>query len=449
MNNSFIIWLCFTEYPISLTEGRRRVNNVQAYSNLEIAGMKRWVFVSSLICVFLIASAAWSEPWAQFRGPNRDGQSSETGLLKSWPDGGPKCLWISEVDLGIGYSAPAVTKDAIYVSGVFDADGCVIALGLDGKSKWKTTYGREYTKTFLSARTTPTVDGERLYVMSGLGRIVCLGTEKGDEQWAVDTMKQYGAVQTMWGIAEATLVCDDKVICTPGGTKATIAALDKPTGKEVWTCTVKDNKSAYCAAIRIKDDARDLIVTMLEKCVVGVSTKTGKLLWRYPYSGPHTVHANSPIYSDGKIFVTSGYNYGGVMLALAGDGKSVKKLWTAKTLDTHHGGLVKIGNHLYGSNWKSNVKGMWMCLDWNTGKIAWESNWSNKGSIITAEGLLYCFTEAGTMALLKPDPVAWTVISSFDVIKGSGKFWAHPAIAGGRLYIRRGETLMAYDIKAQ
>ncbi|MDP6635518.1 MAG: PQQ-binding-like beta-propeller repeat protein [Phycisphaerae bacterium] len=410
--------------------------------------MKRWIIASTLIALLLAATNAWSGPWAQFRGPNRNGQSSETGLLKSWPGDGPKQLWISEVDMGVGYSSPAVTKDAIYVTGVFDADGYVIALDLDGKSKWKTKYGREYTKNFLSARTTPTVSDGRLYVMSGLGRVVCLDAEKGDEKWAVDTVKQYGAKQVMWGMAECLLVCDDKVICTPGGAKAAIVALDKNTGKKIWTCSVKDNLSAYCSPIRIKDDSRDLIVTMLSQYVVGVSTKTGKLLWRYPYSGPHTVHANSPIYSDGQIYVTCGYNYGGVMLALAADGATVKKLWSAAKFDTHHGGAVKIGRRLYGSNWKSNTRGGWMCLDWKTGKITFQTSWSNKGSIVTAEGLLYCYTEAGTVALVKPSPTAWEVLSSFDVIKGSGRFWAHPAISGGRLYIRRGEALMAFDIKA-
>jgi len=457
MNNSLIIVrleypggaLRFTGYTIVLAEGSGRDNNVYAYSHLETARMKRWISISVMLGALLIASAAWSEPWAQFRGSNRDGQSSETGLLKSWPGGGPKCLWVSEVDLGIGYSSPAVTKDAINTTGVFDADGCVIALGLDGKSKWKTKYGRDFTKIFLSARTTPTVDGKRLYVMSGLGRVVCLGTEKGDEKWAVDTVKEYGAVNLRWGIAECPLVCDDKVICTPGGTKATIVALDKTSGKEVWKCSVGTNTSSYCSPIRIKDDARDLIVTMLEKYVVGVSTKTGKLLWRHPYAGPYIVHPNSPVYSDGQIYVTSGYDTGGLMLSLAADGKKVQKLWTEKTLDTHHGALVKVGQYLYGSNWKSNARGTWMCLDWKTGKITSETPWSNKGSIITAEGLLYCFTEAGTMALVKPGPAAWEVLSSFDVIKGSGKFWAHPAISDGKLYIRRGETLMAYDIKAE
>ena len=410
--------------------------------------MKRWIHISTLIPVMLIASAAWSEPWAQFRGPNRDGHSAEKGLLKSWPGGGPKCLWVSQVDLGIGYSSPAVTKDAIYTTGVFDADGCVIALGLDGKSKWKTKYGREFTKIFLSARTTPTVDGSRLYVMSGLGRIVCLGTEKGDEKWAVDTIEKYGSATLRWGLAESPLICDDKVICTPGGTKAAIVALDKTDGKEIWTCSVRSNLSAYCSPIRIKDGKRDLIVTMLEKYVVGVSTKTGKLLWRYPYAGEYFAHPNSPIYCDGRIFITSGYDAGGLMLDLSAGGRKVKKLWTQEKLDTHHGGVVKIGDYVYGSNWISNARGTWMCLDWKTGKIKFDTTWSNKGSIIAAEGLIYCFTEDGTMALIKPGPSAWEVLSSFDVIKGSGKFWAHPAISDGRLYIRRGETMMAYDIKA-
>ena len=410
--------------------------------------MNRSLTASALIVTLMLTSIALSEPWSQFRGPNRDGQSTETGLLKSWPAGGPKQLWISEVDMGIGYSSPAVTKDAIYVTGVFDADGYVLALTHDGKSKRKTKYGREYTKNYLAARTTPTVDGDRLYVFSGTGQVVCIGTEKGDVKWSVDTVKQYGVQQPKWGLSECLLVCDDTVICTPGGTKASIVALDKTSGKEAWTCDVSGDKSAYCSPIRIKDDSRDLIVTMLSKYIVGLDTKTGKLLWRHPYSGPRVVHANSPLYSDGQIYVTSGYNYGGVMLSLSADGKSVKKMWAEKTLDTHHGGVVKIGQNIYGSNWRTNASGSWMSLDWKSGKVTSKSAWSNKGSIITAEGLLYCYTESGVMGLVKPGYDGWKMISSFDVIKGSGRFWAHPVIASGVLYIRRGEILMAFDIKA-
>ena len=412
--------------------------------------MKRSLTTMGVIVGLVTASAAFGDEWPQFRGPNRDGKSAETGLLKSWPAGGPKLLWQAKANLGIGYSSLAVTDDAIYTTGVFGEDGYVMALTLDGKPKWKAKYGREFTKIFLSSRTTPTIDDDRLYVMSGLGRIACLDTAGGKEKWAVDTAKAYGAVNIRWGMAESPLICDDKVICTPGGTKAGLVALDKLTGKEVWATNVGPDKSAYCSPIRIKDAARDLIATMMEDHVVGLDTADGKLLWKTPYAGPWRAHPNCPIHHNGRIYVTSGYDAGGLMLKLSDDGKSVTRLWTEKTLDTHHGGVLLIDGKLYGSSWIDNSKGAWLCVDWQTGKVLSNTDWRNKGSAIFADGMIYCFTEkTGTLALVKPDPTGWKPVSSFDVTQGSGKFWSHPAIANGILYIRHGEALMAYDIRAQ
>jgi len=419
---------------------------------MEIRQMKRstWGFAGA--GVLLAAAAACCDEWAQFRGPRRTGHSAETGLLKSWPAGGPKRLWISPVDLGKGHSSAAVTRDAIYttgVSGTRGTTGYVFRLDLDGKLKWKVRYGPEWTKNSLFSRTTPTVEGNRLYVMSGVGRIACLDAADGSRKWAVDTKKVHGSQDIRWGLAESPLICDEKVIATPGGSRASIVAFHKMTGKEIWSVNIDRDKSAYCSPVRIKDDRKDLIVTMLEHNTVGVDTATGSLLWKTPYAGQWGAHCNSPIYHAGQIYVTSGYDDGGLMLKLAPDGKSVERLWTDKTLDVHHGAAILIDGHIYGSNWIDNNKGNWICLEWKTGKVKYDTKYENKGVIIAADGMIYCYIEkTGTFALVKPDPGGWKVVSSFAVKEGSGQHWAHPAIADGRLYIRHGEVLMAYDIRA-
>lgn len=411
--------------------------------------MKRSTWVIALVDVLLIGAAACCDEWAQFRGPGRTGHSAETGLLKSWPAGGPKRLWVSPVDLGRGNSSLSVTRDAIHTTGVSGTDGYVFRLDLDGKLKWKTKYGPEWTKNFLFSRTTPTVDGGRLYVMSGIGRIACFDAATGSEKWAVDTKRVYGSQDTRWGLAESPLICDEKVIATPGGSKASIVAFNKITGKEIWSVNIDRDKSAYCSPVRIKDDQKDIIVTMLEHNVVGVDTATGEFLWKTPYAGPWGVHCNSPIYHEGRIYVTSGYDTGGLMLRLAPDGKSIERLWTDETLDVHHGAAMLIDGHIYGSNWIDNSKGNWICLDWKTGKVKYNTKYENKGAIIAAEGMIYCYIEqTGTFALVEADPGGWKVVSSFAIKEGSGQHWAHPAISDGRLYIRHGEALMAYDIRA-
>ena len=411
--------------------------------------MKRSPVLFAVALTALAAAGASADPWPQFGGPTRDAQSAETGLLKSWPAGGPKKLWTAQADLGIGYSCPAVTSDGIFVTGVFRQSGYVMALALDGKPRWKTKYGPEFTKSFLSSRTTPTVDGGRMYVMSGRGRIACLDAAEGKELWAVETERVYGAQQIRWGLAESPLICDEKVLCTPGGTKATIVALNKQTGKEIWSVNIERDKSAYCNPIRIKDGRKDIVVTMLERNVVGVDTATGQFLWQIPYAGPWGVHANSPIHHDGRIYVTSGYDTGGRMLELSPDGRSVKVLWKEMSLDTHHGGVVLVGGHVYGSNWISNARGNWLCLDWRSGKIKFDTKWENKGNLLVADGLIYCYCENGTVGLIKPDPSGWKPVSSFKITEGSGKHWAHLVISEGRLYVRHGEALMAYDIRAK
>ena len=401
-----------------------------------------------LVILSLLAPAAMADPWPQFWGPNRDGKSAETGLLKSWPAEGPRLLWVAQVDLGEGYSSLCVTGEAIYTTGVFGRDGYVIAMDLSGKPKWKTKYGPEWTKNFPASRTTPTFEDGRLYVMSGVGRIVCLDAAEGRELWAVDTRQAYGSQDIRWGLAESPLICDEKVLCTPAGTKASVVALDKKTGKEIWATNVDGELGAYCSPVRIKDGRKDIVVTMLGDHTVGLETATGKLLWKTPYSGPYDVHANNPLYHAGRVYVTGGYDTGGLMLGLAEDGRSVQRLWTDLTLDCHHGGVMLIDGHLYGSNWISNAKGSWICLDWQTGKVKFDTAWSNKGTILAAEGMMYVYTEKGDVGLVRPDPSEWKVVSSFKITEGKGNHWAYPALSNGRLYIRHGGALMAYDIRA-
>jgi formylglycine-generating enzyme required for sulfatase activity len=401
----------------------------------------------ALTAALLVGPAALSSDWPQFRGPGRDGTSPETGLMKSWPAGGPKLLWTAKADLGKGFSSVSIAGGSVYTTGLLGDQENLFAFGLDGRLKWKTAYGKAWKKSFPSARTTPTADGDRVYVMSSLGRIACFSARDGRIVWSVDTEKEFGGRNIRWGIAESPLVVDGKVICTPGGPDATMVALDKKTGRTVWTTRGLSDLSAYCAPIHIADGRRDLVVTMTDKNIVGVATADGSVLWKHPYSGKCQAHAVSPVYHDGQLLATSGYDEGAVMLGLSSDGRSARLLWKEEKFDTHHGGVVVVDGHVYGTSWKGNRDGKWMCLDWKTGRVRFETEWICKGSIIHADGMFYCYEEKeGTIGLVRPDPTGFRVTRSFKVTQGSDKHWAHPAIAGGRLYVRHGDKLMCYDI---
>jgi outer membrane protein assembly factor BamB len=412
--------------------------------------------IKSIIVLFLSILLAggicYGDDWPQFRGPTRDGKSAETGLLKKWPEEGPELLW-SVGGLGIGFSSVAVAGGFVYTTGMIDGEGFLFAYDIAGNLKWKESYGPEWTGSYKGTRTTPTADGERVYVFSGTGIMVCFNARTGEKLWQVDTLTKFDGKNIRWGMSGSPLIDGDKVYCTPGGKKGTIVALDKMTGRTIWATTGLDELSVYCSAILIERGANRLLVNLIQKWIVCVAADTGKLIWREPYETPSDTGGVTPVYKDGYLYVTSAvereFKRGGVMLELSADGTSVTEKWNDQTLDSGHGGVVLVDGYLYGSTFDGIPKGDWICLDWDSGKVMYDNKWNgNKGSIIYADGMLYCYDEnTGDVALVKPSPKRFEIVSSFRVTEGSGKHWAHPAMSDGRLYIRHGDALMAYDIK--
>lgn len=414
--------------------------------------MKRCACLVGVVLVVLGISTSFGADWPGWRGPDRDGKSKETGLLKQWPDGGPKLLWTAE-GLGQGYSTVAVAKGTIYTTGMRkDGTGVLFAFDYDGKPKWNIPYGPEWKQRgHFGTRCTPTVDGDRIYVMSGMGTLICFETKDGKKatkKWSVDTVKKFGGKVIGWGIAESVLIDGKNVICTPGGKGASVVALDKMTGKTVWTSKQWSEASAYCSPILIKRGKQRLIVTMTANHIVGLEAGTGKVVWKQPHETRYHINPISPVYQDGFIYATSGYGTGGQMLELSPDGKSVQQKWTEKKLDCHHGGVVLVDGYVYGTSDRGS-KGNWICLELKSGKVMYEKKAIGKGSVAYADGMLYGYGENGIVGLIKASPKAAEVVSSFKVTAGTGNHWAHPVICGGRLYIRHGDALMAYQIKAK
>jgi outer membrane protein assembly factor BamB len=407
----------------------------------------------SIFFLILISNLLFAADWYQWRGPNRDGVSGETGLLQSWPEQGPKLLWSLE-ELGDGFSSPSIYEGTIYLTGMVEKQGTLFALDLDGKIIWKQTYGPVWKRSYPESRSTPYVDGDAVYVISGMGKVICFDAKTGHQKWAVQAVEKFGGEYHNWGIAESPLIDGGKVFCTPGGKDASIVALDKKTGETIWTTNGLSEKASYCSPIIIVRGGKRILVTQLEKSLVGVDSETGNVLWKDSYSEysekPKAINPVTPIYHDNQIYVTSGYDDKGAMLELSGDGTRVTRKWTDQTLDCHHGGVVLWDGHIFGSNWYNNRDGKWVCLDWDTGKVMYETEWHSKGSVIVADGMLYCYEESrGNVGLIKATPDGFNVVGSFKVPLGKGQHWAHPVISDGRLYIRHGAALMVYDIMAK
>lgn len=406
-----------------------------------------WFFVFGI----LVANVQ-SADWTQWRGLNRNGISDETGLLKEWTAEGPKLLWSIE-GIGAGFSSPSISNGAIYVTGMKDNKEFLTCTDLSGKIKWSVEYGKAFTASFPEARTTPTIDGDFVYVISGSGEIVCFDAASGNIKWSVEAFKIFEGRYGAWGIAESPLIVDDKIIYTPCGDKTTVVAFNKNTGDTVWASESLNDQSGYVSPILANIGERKQIITVTGRYVIGVDASNGNIDWKVDnkdISSPGDINCVSPIYYDKGVFVTSGYNDAGALIKLSDDGKNASVAWVNNDLDTHHGGVVLVDGYIYGSNWINNERGNWLCLDWNSGKTMYETKWNNKGSIISADGMLYCYEEQkGTLGLAKASPDGFNVVSSLKIALGQGAHWAHPVISNGILYMRHGDALMAYDIKAQ
>jgi outer membrane protein assembly factor BamB len=400
------------------------------------------------LSIILFSVHGSADDWPQWRGIHRDGKSAETGLLKEWPAEGPKLLWQVE-GVGEGHASMSVSKGRIYTTGMLaeNNEGMLSAIDLDGMIVWQTKYGPEWTEGYPGARSCPTVDGDRIYIVSGTGRAVCFDAKTGAIVWSKDLVAELGAIAPRMGFAESPLVIDNAMFCTPGGKQGSVAALDKLTGRTISTTKSLTDLNAYCSPIFVERGKERLIVTILATQIVGIDEHTSNVFWSTPFDENEELqnHAVSPIYEDGRIYATSAHRKGGVMITLSDDGKSVTPGWKDETLNTLHGGLVFVDGYIYGSN----TRGKWVCLDAATGKVMYETAGVGMGSIIYADSMLYCYGDKGTLGIAKATPTGYTLVSSFKIDGGKGPYWAHPVISDGRLYVRHNAKIMAYDIRAK
>ena len=400
---------------------------------------------ASLALLALLGTTARAADWPQWRGPNRDGKSTETGLLKQWPDGGPKLLWQAK-GLGDGFATITIAKGLLYTAGNLGGNTVITALDLGGKTQWTAKNGSAWTKSSPGSRSVPTIDGDRLYHRSPLGNLVCLDAKTGKQHWGMNTLKKFGGRNITWALAASLLVDGGNLIVCPGARTA-MAALNKATGETVWTCEGKGERPSYASPIAFEHEGIRQIVTMTAKAAIGVEAKAGRLLWLHRHTTSYDCNIPDPIFHDGHVFICSGYGSGAELLKLNvdGDNVSVSQVWRSKKLDNHHGGVLLVDGHLYGST----HRGAWVCLDFKTGDLKYSERGVGKGSVLYADGMLYCYSEGGgNVGLVPATPDAHRVVSRFRVPRGGrGPSWPHPVICDGRLYLRHGDLLFCYDIK--
>ncbi len=413
--------------------------------------------VAFFFAVLLLATAplfaADSAPfWPVFHGPNGDNKSSDTGLLKQWPEGGPKLLWTADF-LGLGYSGVSLADGRIYTSGNVEKDGkelaMVFCLDLDGRLLWQNDNGPALSdrRRYPSTRATPTIDGDRVYDESAVGEVACFDAKTGKKIWHRNIMTDYGSEVPRWALGESVIIDGENLICCPGGPKACALALDKRTGKTVWAAASANEKPGFATPYFFTFDGTRIVAIQTEKTVEGLDPATGKTLFSFPWKNFRVTNVTMPVYRDGHLFMTSGYDEGARLFKLTREANgaiTANEVWYEKRFDNHHGGVILLGDYVYGTT----HKGAWGSIRFDTGEIGYMERAIGSGSVHYADGLIYGLSEADrTVILLKPEPDRYVEISRFRLPnEAEGMSWAHPVVCGGRLYLRHAQYLYCYDV---
>lgn len=406
------------------------------------------------LIALLITLCAFAQDMIEFRGVERSGYYPETGLLKQWPETGPE-LFLKIEGIGKGYSHPIVVNETIYITGIKeDTIDILSAYDLQGKLLWDVPYGRSWIRSYIDSRSTPTFYDGKLYVSSGTGQLSCVEAKSGKLLWQVNAVEKYSGEIHRHGDAEAPLLVNDLVAYMVGGAENTMVAFNKDSGKELWRTKSLGGAKSYAVPTLINHNGKQIILAQTTDNLIGINPQNGEIFWSYDLIQYHLIRqgkggqTNPPLYKNGELFVTSGYDHPGLMFSLSEDGGEIDLKWRNDTLDNHHGGVVLHNRNIYGANWQNNANGKWASINWETGGTNWENEFVNKGSIITADNMLYLYEEKrGNVALVEPSTDSLKVVSSFVIEEGVGPHWAHPSIYNGKLFIRHGDFLMIYDIR--
>jgi outer membrane protein assembly factor BamB len=392
------------------------------------------------LILFSFGMVATAADWPQWRGANRDGKSADTGLIEAWPQGGPRLLWKAQ-DLGDGYSGPAIVGDRLYIQGQQGGQQLVMAYDArTGKQLWKTAAGKAFNGDRGNGpRGTPTVDGARLFALSADGTLVCLETAAGTRVWELNLIERFGGRAPNWGYAESPLVDGGRVFVAPGGPAAAVVALDKNTGNLVWKS--QSDRAGYSSAIAFDIGGTHALALLTAEAAIGLDSKDGAILWRYPRVANRTANIATPIAHDGYVFYSTDYGTGCTLLKPTPDGKTAE-VYFNRDMRNHYTTSVLVGGYLYG--FSSEVLA---AMEFQTGKVAWRNRSVGKGNCIYADQRLYCMSEDGAVGLVDASPAAYKEVSRFEIPRGPFNTWTAPVVANGQLYLREQGNLYCYNVK--
>lgn len=393
------------------------------------------------------ATAPQSGDWPQWKGPDRTGVSRETGLLQQWPASGPPLEW-SISNLGAGYGSVAVKGDRIFVQGSIGKVSSLYSVNrADGKLLWSRPLGRApFNDMGPGPRGTPTVDDDRVYALTENGDLACLRTQDGSVVWQRNILTDFGSQNIPWLISESPLVDGNLLIVTPGGRNASVVALDKMSGKTVWTSKDLSDEAGYASAVVADVQGVRIVMTLTARAGVGLRVSDGALMWRYERPSNSTANITTPIFHDNKVFYTSSYGAGGGLLGLTAQGGLVKatEIYFTSEMQNHHGGLVLVDGYLYGFD-----DSILTCMEFATGKVIWRHRSIGKGSLTYADGSLYLLSEVYLVGLAQATPTGYVERGRFEIPEQGWPSYAHPVVSGGRLYIRNQTMLASYDVRAR
>ncbi len=404
--------------------------------------------IAALFVWCAVVSSSCGDDWPQWRGPDRSDVSRESGLLQSWPTEGPRQLWLNQ-ECGLGYSGFAIVGEHLYTMGEEEGKQFVLCLNAaDGQTVWRQVIGENFDNDWGNGpRTTPTVDNGELFVLSARGDLACLNAADGKIKWTVSLLK-FGGKVPAWGYSESVLVDGDRIVCTPGGADGTVIAFRRQDGSKIWQSSQITDQAHYSSIVPATIEGKPQYIQLTPEHVFAVDPENGNLLWQVEWGGRVAV-IPTPIVRGNEVYVSSGYGQGSMKIQVE-NGKAVE-VWRNKVMKNHHGGVILVGDHLYGY---SDGAG-WLCQDWNSGESIWaEEKALGKGAIGYADGRFYCLDESsGVLVLIEASPDGWREAGRFKLDpqtkrrKPAGKIWVHPTIANGRLYLRDQELVYCFDIQ--
>lgn len=415
---------------------------------MKIRSLTMGVVTGVALTTIVLAAAPQQVPeWPGWRGVDRTGVSSDTGLMATWPAGGPPSVW-TVAGLGAGYGSVAIGAGRVFVQGLRDGQSMVHSLDLaTGAYVWSKTLGRGSGNDRGSGpRGTPTIDGDRLYVLSEVGDLLCLRAADATVVWQRNIIRDFTGRNIQWLLSESPLVDGDRVVVSPGGRGAGMVALDKMTGQTIWVAKELSEPAGYSSAVVVEFDGIRAYTTFTDSSAVGVRASDGRVLWRHDGAANRTANIATPVVSGRHVFYSSAYGTGGSLVSLSaqGDGVRAQQVYFTRDMQNHHGGVVLVDGILYGFN-----NAILTALDFASGKMLWRHRSVGKGAVTWADGRLYILGENNVVGLAEVSPAGYRETGRFEIPDRGQPSWAHPVVAGQRLYLRNQGTLVAYDVRSR